>query len=73
MLVLAPDAFRVELTEAEKKVYRFPYATPDDRLALADALSQFFDPAQIKIMQAYIAWMQGQNCRCCTPIRCQAM
>ncbi len=58
MLVLAPGTFRVELTEAEKNVYRFPYATPDDRLALADALSLFFDPAQIKIMQAYITWLQ---------------
>ncbi len=58
MLVLAPGAFRVELIEAEKNAYRFPCTTPDDRPALDDALSQFFAPAQIKIMEAYIAWLQ---------------
>lgn len=58
MFVLAPEAFRRERTADEKNAYRFPYATPDDRIALADALRQFFDPAQIKIMEAYIAWMQ---------------
>ena len=58
MFVLAPGVFRKELTEAEKNTFRFLYATPDDRLALVDALRQFFNPAQIKIMEAYIDWIQ---------------